>query len=285
MTCDTVGHMAAPRELSTDQVLDIIQQVADEVIRPRFRALRSDEIAEKGPGDLVTVADRESEVRLTEILSRAYPDALIIGEEATAANPGLPPHLLGAEHGFTIDPVDGTKNFVNGKEDYAVMIGEVRHGRTVRAWIWQPEYATAYVAVRGEGVTRNGEQVSRPAPSADPADWRGRSARVVIQQRSADAALPLITTSALCCGVDYPRMVTGQTDFLVYGRPRPWDHVPGMLMVEEMGGTALLTDGSAYVPGTDGFGMVVGATEPLAASVRAALGPRLGTRPTPTQAE
>ncbi|MEA5154022.1 inositol monophosphatase [Raineyella sp.] len=277
--------MAAPRELSTDQVLDIIQQVADEVIRPRFRALRSDEIAEKGPGDLVTVADRESEVRLTEILSRAYPDALIIGEEATAANPGLPPHLLGAAHGFTIDPVDGTKNFVNGKEDYAVMIGEVRHGRTVRAWIWQPEYATAYVAVRGEGVTRNGEQVSRPAPSADPADWRGRSARVVIQQRSADAALPLITTSALCCGVDYPRMVTGQTDFLVYGRPRPWDHVPGMLMVEEMGGTALLTDGSAYVPGTDGFGMVVGATEPLAASVRAALGPRLGTRPTPTQAE
>lgn len=277
--------MVAPRELSTDQVLEIIQQVADEVIRPRFRALTSDEIAEKGPGDLVTVADRESEVRLTEILSRAYPDALIIGEEATAANPGLPPHLLGAEHGFTIDPVDGTKNFVNGKEDYAVMVGEVRHGRTVRAWIWQPEYATAYVAVRGEGVTRNAEQITRPAPAADPADWRGRSARVVIRQREADAALPRISLSALCCGVDYPRMVTGQTDFLVYGRPRPWDHVPGILMVEELGGTALLTDGSTYLPGMDGFGMVVGASAALATSVRTALGPRLGTRPTPTQAE
>ncbi|QGF25225.1 inositol monophosphatase [Raineyella fluvialis] len=271
--------------MSTAQVLEIIQQVADEVIRPRFRALTSDQIAEKGPGDLVTIADRESELRLTEILSHAYPDALIIGEEATAANPGLPPHLVGAEHGFTIDPVDGTKNFVNGSIDYAVMVGEVRHGRTVRAWIWQPEHQVAYVAVRGEGVTRNGEQVVRAQPSPDPAQWRGRSARVVIREREADAALPQISISALCCGVDYPKLVTGETDFLVYGRPRPWDHVPGLLMVEEVGGTGLLTDGSTYVPGVDGFGMVVGATGSVAASVRDALGARLGTRPTRTQPE
>lgn len=278
------GSMA-PRELSTAQVLEIIRTVADEVIRPRFRALTGDEIHEKGPGDLVTVADRESEIRLTEILGEAYPKALIVGEEATVTNPGLPGMLLGAEHGFTIDPVDGTKNFVHGRTDYAVMVGEVRDGRTVRAWIWQPEYGAAWVAERGGGVTHNGSRVNRPAPAADPTAWVGHSARIVVKERRADAALGRITTSALCCGVDYPRMAAGQTDFLVYGRPRPWDHVPGMLMVEELGGSAVLSDGSAYVPGLDGFGMVVGATPQVTAAVRDALGGRLATRPTPIQPE
>lgn len=277
--------MASPRELSTEEILEIIQQVADEVIRPRFRALATHEIAEKAPGDLVTVADRESEVRLTDILGRAYPDAVIIGEEATAEDPRLPGRLLGAAHGFTIDPVDGTKNFVHGKKDYAVMVGEVRDGRTVRSWIWQPEHQQAYVAVRGEGVTRNGVLLSRGAPGEDPTGWVGHSARTVVRQRPADAALGRITMSALCCGIDYPRMTTGETDFLVYGRPRPWDHVPGILMVEELGGSALLTNGSEYVPGVDGFGLVVGATPYVTAAVRTALGSRLGTRPTPTQAE
>ncbi|SDB86770.1 fructose-1,6-bisphosphatase [Raineyella antarctica] len=275
----------AARELSTDRVLEIIQEVADEVIRPRFRALARDEISEKGPGDLVTIADRESELLLTEILGQAYPDAVIIGEEATAANPALPDMLLGAAHGFTIDPVDGTKNFVNGKEDYAVMVGEVRDGRTVRGWIWQPEYGSAYVAERGAGVTHNGVRLSRREPAADPADWTGHSARIVVRQRPADAALGAISISALCCGIDYPRMATGAADFLVYGRPRPWDHVPGILMVEEQGGSAVLTDGSPYVPGMDGFGMVVGATPQVTAAVRTALGDRLGIRPTPAQAE
>lgn len=275
----------AARELSTDQVLEIIRHVADEVIRPRFRALATEEVFEKGPGDLVTVADRESEIRLTEILGHAYPHAVIIGEEATAANPALPEMLLGAAHGFTIDPVDGTKNFVNGKEDYAVMVGEVRDGRTVRAWIWQPEYGSAYVAERGAGVTHNGVQLRRRATSTDPTKWTGHSARTVVRQRPADAALGRITLSALCCGIDYPRMATGETDFLVYGRPRAWDHVPGILMVEELGGSALLTDGSPYVPGVDGFGMVVGATPQITTAVHAALGERLGTYPTPTQPE
>ena len=33
-----------------------------------------------------------------------------------------------AEHAFTVDPVDGTKNFVNGSPDHAVMVGETRNG-------------------------------------------------------------------------------------------------------------------------------------------------------------
>ena len=108
--------------MQTDDVLILLQDVAEEIIKPRFRTLAAEEIAEKNPGDLVTVADREAEVRITEALLRAYPDALVLGEEASVDDPGLMARFQAADHAFTVDPVDGTKNFVHGSPDHAVMV-------------------------------------------------------------------------------------------------------------------------------------------------------------------
>ena len=112
--------------MQTDDVLILLQDVAEEIIKPRFRTLAAEEIAEKNPGDLVTVADREAEVRITEALLRAYPDALVLGEEASADDPGLMASFQAADHAFTVDPVDGTKNFVHGSPDHAVMVAGPR---------------------------------------------------------------------------------------------------------------------------------------------------------------
>ena len=150
--------------LSTQAVLELMQSVAAEVITPRFRSLTDDEISEKRPGDLVTVADREAEVLLTQALLDAYPDAVVLGEEKYAEVPALMEQFLAASHGFTVDPVDGTKNFVNGSKDHAVMIAEVVDGVTERGWIWQPEHRVAWVAERGAGVRRDGERSNAPRP-------------------------------------------------------------------------------------------------------------------------
>ncbi len=74
--------------MDTDAVLRLMQEVAAEVIDPRFRSLSEGEIDEKGPGDLVTAADREAEVLITRVLRAAYPDAVILGEETYAEQPG-----------------------------------------------------------------------------------------------------------------------------------------------------------------------------------------------------
>ena len=100
--------------LSTDAVLDLLRDVADEVIKPRFRSLAAGEVIEKNPGDLVTVADHEAEVRITARAHRAYPDALVLGEEAYIDRPLALDRYRAADHAFTVDPVDGTKNFVHG---------------------------------------------------------------------------------------------------------------------------------------------------------------------------
>src|SRR5436190_11052978 len=122
-----------------------MQEVAEQVINPRLRSLQDHQISEKNPGDLVTVADHESEVLITAALTDAYPDAVILGEEAHAHDSSLLDRFNAADHAFTVDPVDGTKNFVNGSPDHAVMIGEMRAGEVVRGWIWQPQHDAAYV--------------------------------------------------------------------------------------------------------------------------------------------
>src|SRR3712207_3353731 len=87
--------------VDTDAVLTMLKEVAEEVVNPRFRALAKAEISEKNPGDLVTIADREAEVRITKVLRDAYPNALVLGEEATATDPALLDRFRSADHAFT----------------------------------------------------------------------------------------------------------------------------------------------------------------------------------------
>lgn len=220
-----------------------MRQVAAEVITPRFRALAHHEVIEKRPGELVTVADREAEDLIAARLLAAYPDALVVGEEATLHDHGLLRRLPDAPHAFLVDPVDGTKNFVHHSPDHAVMVSELIDGEVTRAWIWQPEYERSYVAERGAGVRRNGEPLTRPAP--DPTRLEVAASRA----RHLGLRGPVtVVQTAWSCAIDYPKLVEGRIDGLMYGRGKPWDHAPGLLMVQEVGGVVRLAGGEPYRP-------------------------------------
>lgn len=253
-------RQADPMAMTTDAVLELIKETAEQVILPRWRALSSGDIAEKNPGDFVTVADQEAEVLLTDALLKAYPNALVVGEEATAADPSLPNGLCEAEHAFVVDPVDGTRNFVEGTADYAVMIGEVRAGEIVRGWIWQPEHDAAWVAERGAGTYRNGERVTRRAP--DPELLRAETSMRSLRRSATPPQIAELTWTAFSCGIDYPKLCAGGNDILVYRAIKPWDHIPGALMVREIGGVARLIDGQDYQGQTQGGPLVLGVDEP-----------------------
>ena len=239
--------------LTTDAVLDLVRTVAAEVVTPRFRSLSESQIDEKKPGDLVTVADHEAEELITSALLEAYPDAVVLGEEAHAADSELLARFRAASHGFTVDPVDGTKNFVNGSPDHAVMVSEVVDGEAVRGWIWQPEHEVAWVAERGAGVRRNGEPVVR-----EPAGPQPRGATSIWSRRGRQpVGLPALRGSWVCCGIDYPRLLEGEADYLLYGHTNAWDHLPGTLMVREAGGAVAHRDGTPYTARSESPGLVV----------------------------
>lgn len=233
--------------MNTEDVLRLLVEVAEEVINPRFRDLSSAQVMEKNPGDLVTVADREAEVLITAALRDAYPDAVVLGEEAYAADPKLMSAYRASEHAFTVDPVDGTKNFVNGSPDHAVMVSEVRAGEVVRAWIWQPQHELAYVAERGAGTFRNGERLRRAAPVEDQTQWRGVTSRRRWIERSLGDVPPLALTW-ISCGIDYPHLIEGDADFILYSGTHPWDHAPGSLLLAESGGLLASAATGRYYP-------------------------------------
>lgn len=228
-------------------VLAVLRAAADSVILPRWRALSDDQVEEKAPGDLVTVADRESEQFIAAELRAAHPDAVVLGEEAYAADPAVLEDFQRAEHAFTIDPIDGTANFVRGTKDFAVMVAELRRGDVVRSWIWQPAHEVAYEAEAGAGATRNGESLPRRHLSEDRGTWRGATARRALLSTDHPPLAPL-RKAAWCCGVDYPHVATGDIDYLIYSKVWPWDHAPGSLLVSEIGGRSVRRDGSTYSP-------------------------------------
>lgn len=235
-----------PESLSTDEILTLLKDVAAEVITPRFRQLHTEEIHEKAPGSLVTIADHESERIITAALKEAYPDAVILGEEAHEADPSLMNRYAVAPHAFTVDPVDGTRNFVQGSPDHAVMVAEIQDGQTVRAWIWQPEHDVAWTAERGAGTWRNGERVVLEAGTGAEQPQGAASMRRI--RRQAYPGLAPLRLSWMCCGVDYPRLMEGVIDFIVYNHSWPWDHAPGGLMVTEAGGVIGDMNGDRYSP-------------------------------------
>src|SRR5690349_3131066 len=235
--------------METDEVLRLLENVAEEVIDPRFRSLADGEVHEKRPGDLVTDADREAEVLITEALVAAYPDAVVLGEETFAGDPALMDRYAVAEHAFTVDPVDGTKNFVHGSKDHAVMVAETVFGEAVRAWIWQPQHELGFVAERGAGTWRHDAEGTRrlTVPERSEGALRGRTSRRAWIGQSLDGLEPM-TLTWVSCGIDYPQLVEGAADYIVYAKAAPWDHVPGSLLLSEAGGLLGTTAGQAYSP-------------------------------------
>ena len=260
--------MTLRHEPSSDDILDLMRAVAAEQILPRFRRLADADIDQKAPGDFVTVADREAERVLTRELTAMAPGCLVIGEEACFLDPALESAAGTADHAFLVDPVDGTRNFVRGSANFAVMIAEVRSGETVRAWILQPALEHVYVAEAGAGATRDGEPL--PVREGSPSRPQGVASQRRLIGFDAGASLSPIVFGAFAAGIDYPRVATGAIDFVVYKNLHPWDHAPGSLLLRETGGVARMRDGRNYRPGEAGQGMIGAGTDAIWGLARSA---------------
>lgn len=256
--------------MSVLDVLTLVRSVSSEFIEPRFRSLSPAEIQAKAPGDFVTVADRQAEEALATGLRSLSPGAVVVGEEASFADPGRLGAIGAAEHCYVVDPLDGTNNFVRGSENFAVMVAELRGPQLVSSCIWQPRRARAFAAEKGAGVTCNGVPI-RPAPMHTPPV--GASSFAHWQGFEAGGEIAPVVHSTRAAGIDYPNVVTGVTDFIVFRFPKPWDHLPGQLMLQELGGDIVHLDGRPYRPG-GGHGAILSCRDAQTGRRVAALWPR-----------
>ncbi len=247
-----------------DKVGEILQEVSKEAIEPRFEALREVEVRFKSPGEVVTVADEQAEHQLKARLGELIPETLFVGEEEFSRGTGLS-EALGNEQIWLVDPLDGTANFVSGSPLWAVMVALVRGGETTAAWIWQPAAKVMYQAELGAGTTRNGIPIVRPPASSTAGDLRGSvltkfldapTMKRVNMNRHRFGSVGPGTGSA---GIDYPRLIEGDQDFVMFWRTLPWDHAPGAFLVNESGGCVRRLNGDVYSPSQVRTGLLAAA--------------------------
>ena len=261
-----------------DRVTAILQEVAAEVVEPRFANMAEGDVDEKAPEELVTTADTQSEALLARRLSELLPGVPVVGEEETSARGEVPYDLIGeAPRVWLVDPLDGTSNFVAGSGDWGMMAALVEQGQTVMAWIWRPIDGRLFVAERGGGAWADGRRLERRQAPAHAAQLRGGvlrrfldpAVRSTVERNTGRFAE--VTTGRMAAAVEYPLIAEGEQDFAVFGRTLPWDHAPGALLVEEAGGVAWRHDGTPYRPDQTTSGLLVAAGEPAWAAVRAEL--------------
>lgn len=253
-----------PFSILHDRVPALLRDVAATVIMPRFRMLATEDIVEKSPGEIVTRADREAELRLYDGLDALGLDARIVGEEAVAENPGL---LRGVGEGrvWLIDPLDGTANFAAGREPFGLMVALIEDGVPVAGWLYDPVNGRMCVAQRGAGARCNDVLVrARPTGHNRPiaalaTQFMSPDLRAHIHARAA-RRLDLVPIPR-CAAEHYPRLCLGQNDVALFQRTLPWDHAAGVLFLTEAGGHATRWDGSTYRVG-DGKAGLLAASNP-----------------------
>jgi fructose-1,6-bisphosphatase/inositol monophosphatase family enzyme len=236
-----------------ERVAAFIQETAALDIMPRFQKLAEHEVSEKNPGDIVTIADREAEARLTRMLLGLTPGALVVGEEATHNDPAILDHLDHDGPLWIIDPVDGTANFAAGKPLFAVMVAYVVDGETQAGWIYDPVRAMMAIAVKGEGAQLDGRPLRVPDFKPDgPICGRvnfgsfPEPRQPALRTRFRDRFM--IEDSLRCVGQEFLALVQGQFQFRLYNRLWAWDHAPGVLLLQEAGGHVARVDDAPYRP-------------------------------------
>ena len=277
--------MASPDTPDIDAVTRIIEEVAHEVIVPRYRALRTGEIIHKNTAgyadDLVTVADREAETRLTASLLELMPAAQVLGEESAHADAGRLALVESEGPLWIVDPLDGTHNFAGGLDGFGVMVGFALRGVVRAAWIYLPIRHELFVAETGCGAWFNGERIRVPGRGEGElprGTYLSRFMPAKLRDAVTRALEPRITPASLAgaAAVEYTDVLRGRREFVAYYRLLPWDHGAPALILTEGGGAVEHLDGRPYTLRSEHQLTLVTRDAELAARLRGWINTELG---------
>jgi 3'(2'), 5'-bisphosphate nucleotidase len=192
----------------------------------------------------VTAADREANELIVSRLQEEFPDDGILAEESTDSE-----YRLQRDRVWLIDPMDGTKNFIQRDGDFAVQIGLTVGGETVAGVVFQPTRDLLYRAALGSGAWMEApnRQTSRLVVSnrTDPGEMvlaSSRSHRSPRMERVVNAIGFKEETRRGSVGVKIGLIAEQQADLYLHLSPstKQWDTCAPEIILTESGGR--LTD-------------------------------------------
>jgi len=207
----------------------------------------------KGDGSIVTIADQRAEHVIEEGLAKLAPGVPMLGEEATAA--GRIPEC-GARF-YCVDPLDGTRGFAKGGDEFTVNIALVENGQPIVGVVYAPATGELYAGEPGRAVRAHYDPqtlavTQGPTPistqRAMPTHWRmvgsdfsGRNERT---QKFKDTLQAQITHAS--SSIKFCRVAEGAADLYPrFGDVSEWDAAAGHAVLRAAGGDIMRLDGSS----------------------------------------
>jgi inositol-phosphate phosphatase/L-galactose 1-phosphate phosphatase/histidinol-phosphatase len=215
------------------------QQLADVAAGIVRRYYRSPVAVEtKDDASPVTIADREAERAMRELIRARYPDHGIAGEEFGAERQD-------AELVWHLDPIDGTKSFIIGRPLFGTLIGLSHRGRPLLGVIDQCISGERWLGLLGQGTTCNGAAIEvRPCPELGRAVLGTTSPSIFATgaQQAGFARVQQAVRYALFGGdcYSYGLLAMGLIDLVIEADLDAYDFMALVPVVEGAGG--LMTD-------------------------------------------
>ena len=223
-------------------------------------------VATKADTTPVTIADHEAEEVLIAGLRTAAPGVPVIAEEAVAAG-RVPP--IGDAF-FLVDPLDGTRAFINRSPEFTVNIGLIERGQPVFGVIYAPAlqllFATiapgraveASIAPEAEGFALKGLHL-KPLATREP----DPKALIAFASRSHASEtteaflkrLPIAEKRKASSSLKFCLIARGEADLYArLGQTNEWDTAAGQAILAAAGGSVTTIDGEPLVYGKSGAG-------------------------------
>jgi len=247
-------------EIRSDAFIALAGQLADAAGGVLLRYYRQPlGIIDKADESPVTIADREAETRMREIIANAFPDHGVVGEE-------YGPDRADAEYVWVLDPVDGTKAFISGVPVFGTLIALLHGGKPVLGIIDQPVTGERWIGAAGRTTTLNGETI-RTAPRGTLGDavlWSTSPHMFdeVAVERASFAnlreAVKFVHYGGEC--YQYAMVASGHIDLVVEGDMDPYDYCAHVPIIEGAGG--VITDWQGGALGLSSGDKVLAAANP-----------------------
>jgi 3'(2'), 5'-bisphosphate nucleotidase len=245
--------------------LEAIARSAGEAILAHYHTEQSAELkADRSP---ITAADRAAHRVITEALAKWTPDVPIVSEEGALPDAET---RQGWRRFWLVDPLDGTKEFIQRNGEFTVNIALISDGEPVLGVVFAPALDLLYMAGRGlgawkcEGGGPAERLLSHPVPSGTPV--------VVAESRSHPSAelehylatVPVKRRVRAGSSLKFCWIAEGKADIYPrFGRTMEWDVAAGDCVYRESGDGRPRSSPLRYnTPGLDNTGFIIGGPAP-----------------------
>jgi fructose-1,6-bisphosphatase/inositol monophosphatase family enzyme len=253
------SHSGEPPELLDYQAILSVAKEAAKLAGAEIQRVWWEEtnslVTKSNNVDLVTETDERAEELITELLQKTYPTHKIIGEESSGADCE---YTLTDEPTWTIDPVDGTTNFVHRLGLSCVLVAFLYRKEVKVGVTYNPTSEELFWAIKGQGAfleTRDGTKrqihvskttdIQQALIAMDPGYGRDDDSihrYLSVQKNILQRGVRNVRTYG-CCGLCLANVASGRFDaFFEEGSwetntgPKIWDFCAGKLLIEEAGG-------------------------------------------------